>query len=318
MRKLVIGSVCALALAVVFGATKARAAGQDVTVQVKVDGLPAGSRLNVTMNVGGGNITGGGLADPKGDVLAALSIGSMPKGQTIKVDIYLADCPNKEVRAWIILQGQKPNDNCGSKKVGAALFDGGHRKVTVLIHYKTGVATGNSSGGGGLFTPRNEIIMGGAGAAVVVVILTTGDDEDYDDGGSQTPGGTFSFLDYNGNYSGSLSKQSDTGCNFSVTASVTGTLTLTVSGTGTWVKTHTSAGQTFSFNVSAEKASAGINYVSTPIMNRTIGAGTYTISDSGSITKSGSTYTNTITQTFTGTNGTSCVVVYKGTMTMSK
>ena len=130
------------------------------------------------------------------------------------------------------------------------------------------------------------------------------------------------FTNYNGNYSGSLTLTSQTGsCNFSPTAPVTGTININDNGDGTWTKTHTSAGQTFTFTIHATKLSAGIAYTGTPITNRQIGSFTFNISDNGTIKVSGTNaniYSNALTQTFTGVNGTTCVIVYNGTMTMTR
>lgn len=161
------------------------------------------------------------------------------------------------------------------------------------------------------------LIGGGAAGATAAGVLLTGGDSTgmYDGNGNGNGNGNdIVFTDYNGAYSGSLGKQSDTGCNFSSTAPVTGTMNLNSAGTGTWIKIHTAAGQTFNFNVNAEKQVAGILY-SGSITNRAIGADMFNITDSGSIVKSGTTYTNTITQVFTRINSPSCVVTYKGTMT---
>ena len=233
-----------------------------------------------------------------------------------QIDVRVDKCPNRAAPTFTFyVSGPasaaaesdfKGTENCGHDKILVAFYWGSNWSYKVK-------PTAGDSGKPFYKNPLYDaLIAGGTVAGVYVATRDSGTDNGNGNGNGTS--NDFGFTDANGSYSGTLTKQSDTGCNFSNTAPVTGTLTLNSNGTGTWVKTHTSASQTFSFSISASKDSSGISYTGTPITNRAIGAGTYTVTDAGTITKS-SSFSITITQTFTGTNGTACTVVYKGTVT---
>ena len=123
------------------------------------------------------------------------------------------------------------------------------------------------------------------------------------------------YTDYNGVYQGTGNKTGD-GCNngFSQTAPMTGTLTLNTSGTGTWVKTHTSVAVTFNFNVSATLNATGVAFNGTT--TKAIGADNYSVADNGNIVKSNGKYTMTLTQVFTRLGASPCTITYSVTMVL--
>src|SRR5262245_4293071 len=150
-----------------------------------------------------------------------------------RLELQEERCDDKTTRVLMVAADGKPEappQNCRRRRVGA--FWWGHDEaVNVRLE------------GAGMSTPKKAGIIAGAaaGAATGIIVATRGDDEP--DGGDPTDRTKF-----NGTYLGTLPSTTNT-CTFSPTAAVSGVLNIGSNGQGTWQKTHTSAGITFSFNV---------------------------------------------------------------------
>jgi hypothetical protein len=266
-------------------------ARQERELTLKLEGLPPGASVTVQLDVNGAPAgSAKGAAGPDGDVMLALSIGSLPKPQETLVDVFVGDCANQEVRVMIVAQGIEPPPECSRRRIGGFYLN---RQLNITIRYPNALAVTN-----GLFSTRNLTIMGAGATAVIIGVTAGGDDGD----------GGVSFPSYNGTYTGSGTATVNS-CNFGSPAAMSGVLTLNDAGTGTWVKTHTQAGVTFTFPITATRAAAGLDFMGS--INQLIGANTYTITDTASV----SSQTLTLTQTFSRAGAAPCTVTYLATLT---
>lgn len=300
MRRLLFG-LAPIGVALALGV--ARPAAQELagTLDLMIDRLPPGTVVSVTIDIGKIPVTSGKGVAAAGEVALALSLGSLPKAEETEVNIFVGDCPNKEVRIWFVLQGKEPPQECSRRRVGGAFWI--NRQTRVRIHYPDGVVIG----GGGFMSPRNLGLIGGGAAAVIVGLSLAGDDDDDDgdNGGGNGP----DFPSYNGTYTGTGTAV-ENGCNFFPSAPLRGVLNLLTGGTGTWVKTHTQTNVTFNVNVVATAITGGINFTGS-IASQQVGANAYSVADTASIAGT----TLTLTQVFTRLTGTPCTVRYTATMT---
>ena len=274
-------------------------------ITVAVHGLPAGASLSIAINGGkiGESTTSATPTD--GDVTFALNLGNVVKGDNVRADVYVAECPNEQVKLSFVEQGlpEPSADGCTNRrKLGVIVW---WSTTRVTINYPNGLSTGMS-------TTTKMLIGGGIGAAAAGIFAAT---SGGDGGDSTTPGTSPSpsspATNFQGRYAGSGTVTVNT-CAFSATTIISAQLTVTDNNTATitWTKTHTNAGVTFTFTGVHLNVSSATQAAFTATTSQAVGGANYTVNDNASINNA----SLTLTQTFTRADGV-CTVVYQMTLT---
>lgn len=298
------------------GAVQASPVGQAV---VKVDKLPSGSTVTVAINIGKvPSATASVPADSNGEATLALSLGNLGKNDDTPVDVYIGQCPNNEVRMWIVAQGQEPPDQCGRKKIAGFLLNL-HPHIT--IHYPGELAMSS-----GIFTTRNEIIGGAVLAGIVIWIVASGGNSTSSTSSSGTTssssgttssssGGTTPnlFQTFNGKtLSGTLNFTAN-GCGTSLGSLINAqaTVNLNTSGAGTFVVIQTNNNATLTHpTVQATALTGNTGFQFADTITSTINGRQFQVTD---------TVTTTLTslslvEAFVGLGSAACTAVAGGTL----